>query len=53
MVYRVFSEKKPGLSPETASLLSDFRNFLGLRGLTDLRILYRYDAEGLEKELFD
>ncbi|MBR4703595.1 MAG: phosphoribosylformylglycinamidine synthase [Oscillospiraceae bacterium] len=53
MVYRVFSEKKPGLNPEVASLLSDCRGFLDIRGLTDLRILYRYDAEGLEESLFD
>ena len=53
MVYRVFSEKKPGLNPEVSSLLSDCRSFLGLEGLTDLRILYRYDAEGLEESLFD
>ena len=53
MVYRVFSEKKPGLSPEVSSLRSDCRNFLGIAGLTDVRILNRYDAEGLDEALFD
>ena len=33
MVYRVFVEKKPGLSPESAALLSDCRDFLGIRAL--------------------
>jgi len=53
MVYRVFSEKKPGLSPEASALLSDCRSFLGITGLTDIRVLNRYDAEGLEEALFD
>ncbi len=53
MVYRVFSEKKPGLSPEVSALRSDCRNFLGITGLEDVRILNRYDAEGLDEVLFD
>ena len=53
MVYRVFSEKKPGLSPETEALLSDCRAFLGIGGLTKIRVLNRYDAEGIDKDLFD
>ena len=53
MVYRVFSEKKPGLSPEVASLRGDCRNFLGIAGLEDVRILNRYDAEGLDEALFN
>ena len=53
MVYRVYSEKKPGLSPEAASLLSDCRALLGIEGLESIRILNRYDAEGMEKALFD
>ena len=52
MVYRVFSEKKPGLSPEVGALRSDCVNFLGIAGLEDVRILNRYDAEGLDEELF-
>ena len=52
MVYRVFSEKKPGLSPEVSALRSDCRNFLGITGLEDVRILNRYDAEGLDEALF-
>ncbi len=52
MVYRVFSEKKPGLSPEVSSLRADCRSFLGIAGLEDVRILNRYDAEGLDEALF-
>ena len=53
MVYRVCVEKKPGLAPECASLLSDCRSFLNLTGLTGVRIWNRYDAEGMDKDLFD
>ncbi len=53
MVYRVCVEKKPGLAPECASLLSDCRSFLNLMGLTSVRIWNRYDAEGMDKDLFD
>jgi len=53
MVYRVYVTKKPGLAPESAGLLSDCRSFLGLDGLTDVRIWNRYDAEGLDQSLFD
>ncbi len=53
MVYRVCVEKKPGLAPECAGLLSDCRSFLNLTGLTNVRIWNRYDAEGMDKDLFD
>ena len=52
MVFRVFVEKKPGLAPEAAGLLSDCRNFLGLGNLDNVRILNRYDVEGIEADLF-
>ena len=52
MVYRVFVTKKPGLAPEETSLLADCRSSLGLTGLEKIRIWNRYDAEGLEEDLF-
>ena len=53
MVYRVFVEKKPGISAESGSLLAECRGFLGISGLTDVRVLNRYDVEGIDRELFD
>ena len=52
MVYRVCVEKKPGLAPECASLLSDCRSFLDLKGLESVRIWNRYDVEGIDEALF-
>jgi phosphoribosylformylglycinamidine synthase len=53
MVFRVFVEKKPGFAPEAAGLLSDCRSFLGIRGLEQVRVLNRYDVEGIDPDLFD
>ncbi|MBR5260799.1 MAG: phosphoribosylformylglycinamidine synthase, partial [Oscillospiraceae bacterium] len=52
MVYRVFVEKKPGLAPEAAGLLADCRAFLAIEGIENVRILNRYDVEGIDAELF-
>ena len=52
MVERIYVEKKPGLDLEAQALLQDARNLLGLYGLTGIRLLNRYDAEGLSPELF-
>ena len=52
MVYRIYVEKRPGLSPEAGSLLGDLQNFLGLTALTGLRILNRYDVEGISWEVY-
>ena len=53
MVYRVFVEKKPGLDNEARALLNDARNLLGISALEQVRVLNRYDAQCISKELFD
>ena len=53
MVYRIFVEKKKELANEARALLSDARTLLGIGGLADVRILNRYDAENMSRELFD
>ena len=52
MVYRVYVEKKPEHAHEARTLLSDCRNLLGLRRLTGVRLLNRYDVENIGEELF-
>ncbi len=52
MVYRIYAEKKVPYAVEAKALLEELKNLLGLPGLTGLRILHRYDAEGLEESLF-
>ncbi|MDO4546807.1 MAG: phosphoribosylformylglycinamidine synthase [Clostridia bacterium] len=53
MVLRVYVEKKSGFDHEARSLLTEARDFLGVKGLKSLRIINRYDVEGITKELFD
>ena len=53
MVYRVYVEKKTGQLSEADSLLREAREFLQIEGLSSVRVLNRYDAENLEKTLFD
>jgi len=52
MVRRIYVEKKSGLRHEAAGLLNELRSLLGISGLTDVRVINRYDAEGLEEEVF-
>ncbi len=53
MVYRVYVEKKPGQTHEANGLLKEVQEFLQIKGLASVRVLNRYDAENLEKALFD
>lgn len=52
-VYRVFVEKKKGNDIEAGQILEDLRGNVGLTGLEDLRIINRYDAQGLSDAEFD
>ena len=52
MVYRVFVEKKRELANEAAALKEDCVDLLGIKGLTDVRILNRYDVENITEDLF-
>ena len=53
MVYRIYVEKKKELAHEAKALLSEAQNFLGIKSLTDVRVINRYDVENITKELFD
>ena len=53
MVYRIFVEKKPELANEAKSLFSDIKNLLLIDSVESVRILNRYDAENITRELFD
>lgn len=49
-VTRVFVEKKPGFDVEAKQTLWDLRHNLGLKQITGLRLLNRYDISGLSAE---
>ncbi|HBO61233.1 MAG TPA: phosphoribosylformylglycinamidine synthase, partial [Olsenella sp.] len=53
MVSRIYVEKKPGFDGEAKGLERELKTLLGINALTNLRIINRYDAEGLTPELFE
>ena len=53
MVYRIYVEKKKPLANGARALREDIRTFLGITALEDVRVLNRYDVEGIDREVFD
>ena len=53
MVYRIYVEKKPGFDGEAQGLYHELTELLGIQGLKSLRLLNRYDVEGIDRELFE
>ena len=53
MVSRVYVEKKPGFDVEAKQLGHELRHTLGVGALEGLRIVNRYDVEGISKSLFE
>ena len=52
MVYRVYVEKRAPYDEEAQRALAEFNALPGVKGLTGLRLLNRYDVEGIDEELF-
>ncbi len=53
MVYRIFVEKKAGLTLEADALKADINGLLGIESVTDVKLLNRYDAENISEENFE
>ena len=51
-VYRCYAEKKPGFDVEAQGLLNELRTSLGITGLKGVRVLHRYDVEGVEEATY-
>ncbi len=52
-VYRIYVEKKPEFAVEADSLIGGIKSALGLENLKSLRVINRYDAEGLSIKDFN
>lgn len=50
-VFRVYAEKKAPFDIEATGLFNEIKSFLGIFGITKLRILNRYDVEGMEADM--
>ena len=53
MVYRIYVEKKPGFDVEANGLKNELTSLLGIKNLAGLRLLNRYDVEGIDEALFN
>ena len=51
-VFRCYTEKREGFDVEAKALLKDLTGTLGVTNLTDLRLLNRYDAEGIDEATY-
>ena len=52
MVYRIYVEKKKELANEARGLLGDINSLLGIKSVSGLRVINRYDVEDIDKDLF-
>lgn len=52
-VYRVFVEKKKGEDIEATAILNDLRENVGLHTLEEVRLVNRYDVQGVTKAEFE
>ncbi len=52
-VFRIYSEKKSDFAVEAKSIYSDLKENLLIEGLTGVRLLNRYDVEGISREVFE
>lgn len=52
MVYRIYVEKRPEYAVEARGILSEIRHLLRIKSVTGLRLLNRYDVEGLDEAAF-
>lgn len=52
-VFRIYVEKKEEFAVEAAHILSDLKTALAIDSVESVRLLNRYDVEGLSKEAFD
>ena len=51
-VFRCFVEKKPGFDGAARALCRELTDAVGIQGLTGLRLLNRYDVEGVTDQVY-
>ena len=52
MVHRIYVEKKKLLAVDGAATLADLNTALGISSVKSVRVINRYDVEGLSKANF-
>ena len=51
-VKRVFVEKKPEFAVQARELCEEIESYLGIAGVTGVRVLVRYDIENLSEDVY-
>ncbi len=51
-MYRLYVERKPGFENEAKRIYSEITGFLGIRSVTGIRYLNRYDVENVSEGIF-
>ncbi len=51
-VRRVYVEKKPQFAVSAKSLFSEIGSYLGIKGVTGVRVLVRYDIQDVSDDVF-
>ncbi len=51
-VRRVYVEKKPGFAIKAKELFTEIKSYLGIGGVTGVRVLIRYDIENISDEVY-
>lgn len=51
-VKRVFVEKKPEFAVQARELCDEIESYLGIAGVTGVRVLVRYDIENLSEDVY-
>ena len=53
VVRRVYVEKKQDFAVKARELEEEIRSYLGIEGVTGVRVLMRYDVENISDEVFE
>ena len=52
-VRRVYVEKKPAYAVQAKELKHEISSYLGIKSVTNVRVLIRYDVENISDEVFE
>ncbi|MGM9593947.1 MAG: phosphoribosylformylglycinamidine synthase [Candidatus Onthomonas sp.] len=52
-VYRCYAEKRPGFDVAAGKVFRELKEQLEIQGLTGVRILYRYDVDQIDQDVFE
>ena len=53
MVKRIYVEKKEPFAVKAKELQEDLKNYLGMNGISKVRVLIRYDVENVSDAVFE